>query len=159
MAIEVGGVEIVFLPVPEPLRREGAQDVGVERIVHGTRRLRVTGPERTLVEGFRQPHRLGGLLELVESVTGLAVLDFATLERLLAACVQRSLWAVVGWFVEQNRERWLPPEGFLAHCWRHRLQSMQYLVRDRRGGTGLPEWNLVLPPELPAELERDAVDA
>lgn len=157
--IAVGGVEIVFLPVPEPLRREGAESLGVGTIVHSTRRLRITGPERTLVEGFRQPHRVGGLPELLESATGFALLDFAVLEKVLTAYDQRSLWAAVGWFVERNRERWLPPEQLLARCRRNRPRSMQYLVRDRRGGTGLPEWNLILPPELAAELERDAVDA
>ena len=35
-AIAVGGVEVVFLPVPEPLRREGAQALGVRTIVHGS---------------------------------------------------------------------------------------------------------------------------
>jgi len=158
-SIEVGSVEIVFLPVPEPLRRRGLQDLGTRKIPHEVRQLRVTGPERTLVEGFRQPHRVGGLGELLESAVGFAVLDFETLGEVLSAYGQRSLWAAVGWFVEKNRERWLPPERFLARCREERPRSRQYLLRDRRGGRALPGWNLIVPQELTALLESDAADA
>ena len=158
-AIELEAARVIFLPIPDPIRRRGADDVGVRLVAHEARRLRVTGPERTLVEGFRQPHRVGGLPELTESASGFAVLDFEVLEEVLAAYDQRSLWAAVGWFVDRHRERWLPPERFLERCRRERPRSRQYLVRDRRGGTTLAEWNLILPPEVEPGFEGHASDA
>lgn len=151
--IELDLARIVFLPIPRPLCRRGAEEVGVRLVGHESRRLRVTGPERTIVEGFRQPHRAGGVQELVESASGLPMLDFDLLAEVLEAYAQRSLWAAVGWFVERSRGTWLPPERFLDRCRAERPRGRQYLVRDRRGGTFVPEWNLILPPGIDAEIE------
>jgi hypothetical protein len=159
VAIALEAARVVFLPTPEPLRRRGAQEVGVRGVAHEARRLRVTGPERTLVEGFRHPHRVGGLPELAESASGFAVLNFEVLEEVLVAYRQRSLWAAVGWFVDRHRERWLPPKRFLERCRSERPRSKQYLLRDRRGGTTLAEWNLILPPEIEPGFEGHASDA
>ena len=146
--IQLDSARLVFLPMPLPLRRHGAEDVGVRLVGHESTRLRVTGPERTIVEGFRQPHRVGGVQELVESASGFPVLDFDLLEEVLEAYAQRSLWAAVGWFVDRHRDNWLPPKRFLDRCRTERPRGRQYLVRDRRGGRTLAEWNLILPPEI-----------
>jgi predicted transcriptional regulator of viral defense system len=147
-AIELQAARLVFLAIPAPLRRRGIPDVGVRLVAHEARRLRVTGPERTLVEGFRQPHRVGGLRELLDQVFGFAVLDYDVLEEVLVAYGQRSLWAAVGWLVDRLRDQWIPPERFLDRCWGERPRNKQYLVRDRREGTTLTEWNLILPSEI-----------
>lgn len=158
-AIELETATIIFLPQPGPLRRRHLQDVGLRLVPHETRRLRVSGPERTLVEGFRHPHRAGGLAEFLASVEGLALLDFEELEEVLASYGQRSLWAAVGWFVETHADLFRPPEEFLERCRRNRPRSRQYLIRDRRGGKSLAGWNLILPPEIDPEFEGHASDA
>lgn len=157
--IQLRTARIVFLPTPQPLKRAGLDELGVVLVPHEVRQLRVTGPERTLVEGFRQPHRVGGLAELVESAEGFAMLDFALLEEVLAAYDQKGLWAAVGWFVESRRQRWSPPEGFLARCRAERPRQNQYLLRDVRGGRVVPSWNLILPTELVEGFEGGAADA
>ncbi len=43
----------------------------------------ITGPERTLVEGFRRPGLVGGLEELVVPAAGFATLDLEQLEEVL----------------------------------------------------------------------------
>lgn len=114
------------------------------------------------MEGFRQPHRVGGLLELAESASGFALLRFDLLLEALEAYDQRSLWAAVGWFVQQNRERWSPPEEFLSRCREERPRQNQYLIRDHRGGTTLSRWNLIVPDDLLrslSEFEGHAADA
>ena len=157
--IELEAATVVFLPHPRPLRRRNLQDVGLRLIPHETGRLRVTGPERTLVEGFRQPHRVGGLAELLASAGGLALLDFEVLEEVLVAYGQRSLWAAVGWFVETHADRVRSPEWFLERCRMERPRSRQYLMRNRRGGTSLAGWNLIFPPEIDTGFEGHAGDA
>jgi predicted transcriptional regulator of viral defense system len=155
-AIALEAATVVFLPQPRPLRRRHLLDLGLHLVPHETRRLRVTGPERTLVEGFRQPHRVGGLAEFLASAGGLALLDFELLEEVLAAYGQRSLWAAVGWFAETYGDRFRPPKSFLERCRIERPRSRQYLVRDRRGGTSLAGWNLILPAGIETELEDHA---
>jgi len=157
--IKVGSAKVLFLPTPKPLQRQGLHRLAVREVVHQTRHLHVTDPERTLVEGFRQPHRVGGLSELFESASGFAVLQFDVLEQVLEAYDERSLWAAVGWFVEQHGQQWSPPAEFLARCRRQRPRSNQYLLRHRRGGTTLPEWNLIVPTELLRGFEGHAADS
>lgn len=157
--IEVGSTRVLFLPTPQTLRRQGLHELAIRQIAHQTRHLRVTGPERTLVEGFRQPHRVGGLPELFESASGFALLHFDLLEQVLQAYDERSLWAAVGWFVEQHQEEWSPPQAFLARCRRQRPRSNQYLLRDRRGGIALKHWNLIVPTELAHTFEGHAADS
>lgn len=157
--IELRSARLVFLPTPQPLERAGLDELGVVLVPHEVRQLRVSGPERTLVEGIRQPHRVGGLAELVESAEGFALLDFALLEEVLAAYDQKALWAAIGWFVESRRQRWSPPEGFLARCRAERPRQNQYLLRDVRGGRVVPGWNLILPAELVEGFEGGASDA
>ena len=157
--VDVGHARVLFLPTPQPLRRLGLHELAIRDVPHETQHLRVTSSERTLVEGFRQPHRVGGLSELVESAAGFAVLDFDVLEAVLVAYDQRSLWAAIGWFVERHGEQWLPPAEFLSRCRRQRPRSNQYLLRDRRGGTALPAWHLIVPTELVRGFEGHASDS
>ena len=157
--IEVGHARVLFLPAPQPLQRQGLDQMAIRDVPHETRHLRVTGPERTLVEGFRRPHRVGGLSELAESAAGFAMLDFDLLEAVLVAYDQRSLWAATGWFVEQHVDKWSPPKEFLSRCRDRRPRSNQYLLRQQRGGTTLPEWNLIVPTALIRGFEGHASDS
>lgn len=133
-----------------PVRALGKswRSLGVRDVSYRGQTLRATGPERTLVEGFRQPQWVGGLAELVESAGGFASLDLKLLRRVLAAYDQRSLWAAAGWFLERNARAYYVGEAILEDFARHRPKSKHYLPRGMRGGTFVPRWNLMLPPEL-----------
>ena len=109
------------------------------------RRVTYTGPERTLVEGFRQPRWIGGPEELVESASGFPVLELDLLERVLEAYDQRNLWAAVGWFLECYQEQFFVPEDFLEGLEHRRPSQPQYLIRSERGGTLVRRWNLIVP--------------
>lgn len=146
--IRLGSGEIWFLPHPTALRRARAERLGVRRLERMGRPLQVTGPERTLVDGFRQPRLVGGLEELVESAAGFGVLDLDLLEEVLAVYRQKALWACAGWFLERHRERFFVPEEFLARLEEKRPRSPHYVPRGRRGGVLSRRWNLVLPEGL-----------
>jgi predicted transcriptional regulator of viral defense system len=122
--------------------------LGVEEVHYFGQTLRVTGPERTLVEGFRQPHHVGGLYELVESAAGFAFLRFDVLREVLAAYQQKALWAAVGWFLERHARTFFTAEEQLGLLQSQRPRSPQYLPRSLRGGVFQPRWNLVLPQEV-----------
>jgi len=124
------------------------RSLGVRDVLRLGKTLRTTGPERTLVEGFRQPRWVGGLAELVESAGGFASLDLDLLRKLLTAYDQRSLWAAVGWFLERHAKAFYATPSVLEEFAKHRPKAKQYLPRGMRGGVFVPRWNLMLPPQL-----------
>jgi hypothetical protein len=144
--VRLDGVSFRFVLPPPALRRGGLLDLGTRRVERAGLSLHVTGPERTLLDGFRQPGLVGGLEELVESAAGFGVLDLGLLENLLDAYRQKVLWAAVGWFLEQYRRSFFVTNEYLKRVRRNRPASPHYLPRShRRGGVFLPRWNLVLP--------------
>jgi hypothetical protein len=149
------GLELHFLSYAEALVRQGASDLGTRSVYRFDRELRVTGPERTLIDGFRQPDRVGGLAELVESAAGLPVLELPLLFDLLHAYRQKVLWAAVGWFLETYRETFFVGEEDLARIEQHVPKAPQYLARDERGGVLVRRWNLIVPDSLDMGREPD----
>ena len=158
-SIQVGAATVRFLAVPTAVRRARAETLGVVAIEHEGCRLQVTGPERTIVEGFRRPARVGGLEEHVTCATGVAILDFATLEAVLSVYDERSTWAAVGWLVETHRDQWLPPDEFMRRCRAERPRGSQSLLRNQRKGRLLRGWNLIVPEALLREFEGHAADS
>jgi predicted transcriptional regulator of viral defense system len=139
---------VKMLSAPVRALGDAWRTLGVRDVAYNGRTLRVTGPERTLVEGFGQPRWIGGLPELVESAGGFASLDLAVLRQVLAAYDQRSLWAAVGWFLERYARSFYVTDELLEEFAKHRPRSKQYLLRSVRGGVYASRWNLILPPEL-----------
>lgn len=142
---------VMFLAYPTQLRGR-RHDLGTRKIERGGFLLRATGPERTLVEGFRRPALTGGLEELVQSASGFAVLDLALVETVLRAYDAANLWAATGWFLDRHQATFHVPKKFLALCERHRPRSPQYLDRGSRGGVQLSRWNLIIPDVLAQDM-------
>ena len=143
-----GSHTLRLLRAPEQALGESWRSLGVREVVYRGHTQRTTGPERTLVEGFRQPQWVGGLSELVESAGGFASLDLRLLRKVLAAYDQLSLWAAVGWFLERHARAFHVGESELEEFAKHRPKSKHYLPRGMRGGAFVSRWNLMLPPEL-----------
>ena len=144
----LSGTTVRFLDHPAPMRMESGSHLGMRKIERRGKFLRATGPERTLVEGFRRPRLAGGLEELVTSASGFAVLDLALLDETLQRYGIANLWAATGWFLERFRETFHVPEAFLNHLERHRPRVPHYVERNRRGGMLASRWNLILPESL-----------
>ena len=149
------GTTLRFLDHPKLLRASSSRHLGTRTVERRGRLLRVTGPERTLVEGFRRPDLVGGLEDLVVSAAGFPMLDLELLEKVLRRYRMRSLWAAIGWFLERFQRTFHVPEVTLSRLERHRPKAPQYLMRDSRGGALAPRWNLILPPELTRLSEPD----
>lgn len=146
--LSVGGVEVRVAPHPPALARGHAEQLGTREVEWRGVMLRTTGPERTLVEGFRQPGLAGGVAELVMSAAGFPTLDLALLAAVLERYSIRKLWAAAGWFLESHAASLGISEHDLARFERQRPGSPQYLIRDQRGGSLASRWNLIVPPEV-----------
>jgi hypothetical protein len=142
------GTTIKFLVHPKPFLENNAQDLGTRKLERRGRWLLTTGPERTLVEGFRNPQYVGGPEELVISASGFPVLDLDLLFEILEIYAVRKLFAAVGWFLENNQKTFHVSDQILYDLEKHRPRSPQYVLRNQRSGTLLQRWNLVLPDEL-----------
>jgi len=148
LPLEVGDATVRFLVHPKPLRSDKLRLFATRKIERLGALLNVTGPERTLVEGFRRPELTGGLLELVSSAAGFSILDLDLLVEVLRRYDTHRLWASVGWFLERFRDVFHVPDALLDLCERHRPSTVRYMVRDLRGGKLVSRWNLVLPEQL-----------
>ncbi len=139
-----------FQLIPGPMRTRAKKTLGTTTIPYRNNQLHVTGPERTLVEGFRSPRLVGGLPELVESAAGFPTLDLDLLEQILRAYNQKAVFAGVGWFFEQYQQTFYVPEDFLRRLARRRPRSTLYMAREQRikSGRYVKRWNLVLPESV-----------
>ncbi len=146
--LRLQGTDIRFLEHPGPMQSGPCRQLGIRRVEHRGNLLRATGPERTLIEGFRQPDRVGGLAELIDSAGGFSVLDLDLLQELLKCYGTANLWAAVGWFLERFQKSFQAPDSVLEKLVRHRPRAPQYLLRSSRGGALCARWNLLLPPSL-----------
>jgi predicted transcriptional regulator of viral defense system len=143
--LRLNGTIIRFLEHPSLLRSTASEQLGTLRVERQGKLLRTTGPERTLVDGFRRPALAGGLEELVHSASGFSTLNLDLLEKVLHGYAAANLWAAVGWFLERFQRTFYVPEDVLERMAQHRPRSPQYLERDRRGGALAARWNLILP--------------
>ncbi len=153
--LTLGGADLLFLSHPAPLARAKRTSLGLTNVQRMGVILRVTGSERTLVEGFRTPRLAGGLMEFLASVSGLSVLDFDLLMQVLNAYDERVLYGAVGWFLELHRKRFFVEESVLARLESAVPRSPQYIERSAHGSRLIPRWNVIVPENVIAGREPD----
>ena len=137
------------------MKGDSGKQVGTRRIERQGKLLEVTGPERTLVEGFSRPSLAGGLEELVNSAAGFTTLDLELLEEVLRRYDMAKLWAATGWFLERFQKSFHVPDALLARMEQRRPRSRAYVERGQRGGLLVGRWNLILPKVLLSSGEPD----
>lgn len=130
---------------PKPLRENREEAYGVETRERLGVKLRVTGPERTLVDCLAAPRYAGGLEEVFQSAGAIPALDLEVLSGYLDRLGQRRLYAVVGFFLEREAKRLFVPDEFLDRVARKCPVARVYLEPARRGGQLQTRWNLIVP--------------
>jgi predicted transcriptional regulator of viral defense system len=147
-SLSIGGAKFSVFLNPRQMVDQGGASFGTRKVERRGKLLVVTGPERTLVEGFRRPALAGGLEELVNSAGGFSVFDLDLLQEVLKRYRTARVWAAVGWFLERFRRDFHVPENFLSTCEQQKPGVPQYIERKSRGGTLAKRWNLILPGSL-----------
>ncbi len=156
LPVALGRTTIKFLSHPPAARsrtevlpsRGGVGVPWTTEVSRGGKTLRVTTPERTLVDGFSKLSLVGGLDELVESMDGFATLNPGVLKEILRAYDKRRLWAAVGWYLQRRLADLFLEASILGDFQKHRPRGRVYLVPGQRGGLLAKEWNLVVPEHL-----------
>ena len=152
-SLTADGMKFSIFQNPQQMNVSGETTLGTRRVERRGRFLVVTGPERTLVEGFRRPELVGGFEELVASAAGFAVLDVKLLLGILERYHTSRLWSAVGWFLERFRNDFHVKDDVLLRCERLKPGAPQYLERNSRGGILLKRWNLIVPQSLTKAVE------
>lgn len=153
--LRLDGQTIRFLDHPRSMTLDGNELLGTRRMERRGILISVTGPERTLIEGFHRPALTGGTEELALSASGFPVLDLDLLEDILHRYAMANLWAATGWFLETFRQRFHVPDPALARLHRRRPHAPQYLERHHRDGLLSRRWNLIIPRTLVQPGEAD----
>ena len=146
--LRVDGMEWPALQHPAALVRKRRIDFGVVEIDRRGMILRVTGAERTLVDGFSAPRWVGGMDELVESAAGFRDLDLDIVDTYLKLHDSRVLDAAVGWFLERHPEVSTGVDRCLAKLERRVPQQPLYLAGRQNGSRLQRRWNILVPPQL-----------
>jgi predicted transcriptional regulator of viral defense system len=139
---------ILFLSHPRLNKSNLPCPLGTQKVERRGKFLMMTGPERTLVEGFRRPALVGGIEELVESAIGFPTLDLSLLEQILLGYDIAVLWAAAGWFLDRYKKTFEVNEEYLKKIERRCPRSPQYLERNLRGGRLASRWNLIVPDSM-----------
>lgn len=81
----------------------------------------------------------------MESGRAIAMLDLEVLGTYLDLLGERRLFAVLGFFLEQQAHRLFVSPAFVERLERKRPVSKIYLDKHQRGGRLVRRWNLVVP--------------
>jgi predicted transcriptional regulator of viral defense system len=142
------GFVVRFLASPLPMQSSSGKQLGTRKVERQGMLLDVTGPERTLVEGFNRPSLAGGMEELVRSAAGFTTLDLDLLEEILRRYDLARLWAATGWFLDMFQKSFHVSDDLLMRIEKNRPHSRLYAERAQRGGALARRWNLILPQTL-----------
>ena len=146
--LRIDGLEWPAVPHPAQLVRRRRVEFGVAQLDRRGEVIRLTGPERTLVDGFAAPWWVGGLDELVESAAGFRDVDLDLLNAYLKLLDRRILDAATGWFLERHPEVSGDARKLLAQLEKRRPKNPVYLGGRRTGGRLQRRWNILVPPSL-----------
>ncbi len=143
--LRLPGCRVRALPYPKPLRDRGTEDFGVETHERQGVKIRLTGPERTLVDCFLMPRYAGGVEEVMEASRSVSALDLDRLERYLTLLNQRRAFAIIGFVLEHSADRLFVPGPLLDRLSARRPTARIYLDKRQRGGRLQTRWNLIVP--------------
>ena len=146
--VRLDGTEWVALAHPTALVKARKLEFGVTTLDRQGVTLKVTGPERTLVDGFAGFRWVGGLEEHVESAASLRDLDLDQVARYLRLLNEHVLYGALGWFLESHLEVAHNTTEYLNRFARHVPRQPSYLGRRVRGAKLEKRWNVLVPEHL-----------
>jgi len=146
--VRLDGTEWVALAHPTALVKARKREFGVTTLDRQGVTLKVTGPERTLVDGFAGLRWVGGLDEHVESAASLRDLDLEQVHRYLRLLNEHVLYGALGWFLERHPEVAHNTTQYLDRFARHVPRQPSYLGRRVRGAKFEKRWNVLVPQHL-----------
>ncbi|HOS36312.1 MAG TPA: hypothetical protein PKW72_10900 [Treponemataceae bacterium] len=135
--------------VPPELTAREKEDFGTTIITRNGTDIQITGFERTMVDLLSRPDLAGGWEEIWRSLESIEYFDLDTLYEYLLLLDNTTAFAKVGFYLEQHKDPLMVDEAFLQKLEQHKPKSLHYMQRqNRKDGTLLNRWNLLVPGEL-----------
>jgi predicted transcriptional regulator of viral defense system len=141
----------LYRPVhpPAALSRSDRERMGIVTCERMTMPIRVTQPERTLVDILDRPDLCGHWAEIWQSLSCLIVIDLDMVVRYALALENATTIARIGYFLEQHRTMISANEAILRRLERGKPRSKHYLERSHRVDAHfIKRWNLVVPDSI-----------
>jgi predicted transcriptional regulator of viral defense system len=141
----------LYRPVhpPAALLRNDREKMGIATLEWMTVLIRVTQPERTLVDILNRPDLCGRWVDIWQDLTCLVAIDLDFVVRYALALENATTIARVGYFLEQHRKMVPANEAILRRLEKGKPRSKHYLERSHRVDAHfIKRWNLVVPDSI-----------
>jgi predicted transcriptional regulator of viral defense system len=141
------GVDVVTTQPPGALVLQNANTFLVDTVDRQGLNVRVTSPERTLVDVLERPRLGGSWEEIWRSLESVPMYDVDQIISYLKLLNNRTVVSKVGFFLEQYRREYQVTASQLVSL--HALQPNSVIYMDRlAGGTSVLDWNLIVPDDV-----------
>ena len=156
----------VYLAVPErtrPFSYNGIQYSpvlyqGKEGVTETGTGVRVTSPERTVIDCIADLSLAGGLEEFLRCLALVPSLNETLLLESLAMYHRRQLYQKAGYILEAFRSELALSDGFFSVCERESSSSKTYLTVERKGFVLNGKWKLYAPSDLKSLVNKGVGD-
>ncbi|MBI5525189.1 MAG: hypothetical protein HY897_02565 [Deltaproteobacteria bacterium] len=142
------GVRFVPCTHPESLLRTGWTDAEIETVRRPGFDVRVTSPERTLVDILSRLKWCGDWRSSWPRLKKLSGLNLDSIVGYLERLDNSAITARVGWYIDRYRRRFDGTTDDYALFENGLPGQPRYLVPGERGGMLVPDWNIIVPTEL-----------
>jgi predicted transcriptional regulator of viral defense system len=141
------GVGVLTTQPPSALVQHNADTFLVDTMDRQGLEVKVTSPERTLVDLLVRPRLGGGWEEIWRSLESFPMYNVDQIIAYVKLLDNAVTVSKVGFFLEQHRSTHQITAKQLASL--HALQSKSVVYMDRHaGGTCVPGWNLIVPEDV-----------
>ena len=138
------GAEYISVQLPKAFTSSTFQ-FGTEIIYREGMPIMVTGRERSFVDCFDRPGYAGGYEEIYRSIQKFPYLSFEVLFEYLTILGKKVLFAKVGFFLEQHKEKFYVDDQFLSALEKQKPSNPVYFSSRQKPGKLVKRWNLVVP--------------
>ncbi len=121
-------------------------NIGIDQINRMGLNIFLTSLERTFVDILDRPYLCLSWEEISRSIENIEFLDFEAVLEYTFFIDKRTTAAIVGFFLEMNREKWMISSKLLENLKKLRPNKPFYLKRSLKGPQKfISSWNLIVP--------------
>ncbi len=142
------GIEIIPVLLPKTARNRPDMGGGIKEMPYMGGVVRVTTLERTLVDAFESPEKMGGWEEIWRSLEAAEFFDIDAIFEHASLLASDVAMARIGFYLEQHREQLMLEEKHIKLFESRRLVRPTYFDRRQHGGRFVSRWNLIVPLKI-----------
>lgn len=116
--------------------------------------VRVTNIERTVIDSINDYNKTGGFIQLINCLSRIHRLDESRLLEYLAGYNTQALYQRVGFLLKHYQENMELSNAFIRYCKGKIGKSRQYLLKGSVRNRYNSEWELMVPENLLAVIQR-----